>query len=202
MNILCRIKSKPVTLWTVSFCAKLLLLCVFVFPKGQDFVDRFDPHEQPQRYDDREYVQLARRLAEYGVFTIHFGDPSYRSTFRTPGYTVALSLIGYLASWNLFGMLILQAALVSFAPVLLWLILQRLKLPGWPAWLLALDPLLNIVSVTFMTEGLLCLLLTASVACFVMGRVPFWRFAAFILWSLAIFVKPTCCPPLKLDRFV
>jgi hypothetical protein len=145
---------------------------------------------------------LARRLAEYGVFTIHFGDPSYRSTFRTPGYTVALSLIGYLASWNLFGMLILQAALVSFAPVLLWLILQRLKLPGWPAWLLALDPLLNIVSVTFMTEGLLCLLLTASVACFVMGRVPFWRFAAFILWSLAIFVKPTCCPPLKLDRFV
>ena len=59
------------------------------------------------------------------------------------------------------------------------------------AWLLVLDPLTNILSLSLMTEGWLVLGLLFSLFCWLRADRLGWRFASLLLFCLALLIKPT-----------
>jgi 4-amino-4-deoxy-L-arabinose transferase-like glycosyltransferase len=174
----------------VAVLIKFALIAAFFWPDGC-FSSRSGDLVGSSGYDDVGYFQMARTLADQGML-IYPGHPDQPTVFRTPGYPVFLAALGMVTGWNVFFMQLLQAVVVSLAPLLLLLILRHLKTPLWPAWLLVFDPLTNLMAITFMTEGLLILFLLASLYCFLRAKEHvLYLFAGFLLWSLSILIKPS-----------
>lgn len=176
--------------FSVAVLVKVVLLVAFFWPEGC-FKDRVSDLSSLSGYDDVGYFQMARALVEQKSL-IYPAHPDQPTVFRTPGYPVFLAALGGITGWNVFSMQLLQAAIVSLAPLLLLLILRHLNTPLWPAWLLVFDPLTNLMAITFMTEGLLVLFLLASLYCFLRAKEHgLFLFAGFLLWSLSILIKPS-----------
>jgi 4-amino-4-deoxy-L-arabinose transferase-like glycosyltransferase len=178
-------------LFIASFAVKAGLILLIHLPQLEALEDRYDTTLQDARYDDREYIELSRRLAEFQTYSFHCGNPEKKSVYRTPGYTTILAGIGILTQWNILGMLLLQAFCLSVIPLILLQILGHLNLPRWPAWLAVLDPLVIILSTTFMVEGWMILLLSLSLWGWVRSENFNWRLLTFVAFGLAILVKPT-----------
>ena len=111
--------------------------------------------------------------------------------YRTPIYPAFLAGLGIICNWRPLHMLVLQAFFFSLGPCILLLILLRSGYPSGFAWLLVFDPITNILSITFMTEGLLILfLLTGFYFLLKADDLP-QRFLALTVLTLAILVKPS-----------
>lgn len=178
-------------LFAASFAVKCTLIAVLVAPRHNAWVHRFTETGGTQ-YDDVEYFQTAQALAKHHVFA----NPkvtalSVPQIYRTPIYPLFLAVLGIVCHWNPLGMLLLQAAILSLAPWLLRLILLRAGYPSGFAWLLVLDPITNILAVTFMTEGLFVLFLLAGFYFLLQAQYPGPRLAALVALALAILVKPS-----------
>jgi hypothetical protein len=184
-------RSYLLTIFVGAVLAKIVLMALFVFPNIEQWEDRLDYRSTTAAYDDNRYLQIAWRFSETGKMVSPYYAKNIRSAHRTPGYPYILSVLGRLCGWNLPAMLTVQALALSLIPVLFGGILLRREWVRWPAWLLVVDPLINILSLSFMTEGWLALALMASVYCWQRGDRFLWRMLSFLFFSAAILVKPS-----------
>jgi hypothetical protein len=186
------LEAKPLYLWLGAFLFKLSLIAIFILPNYSRWEGRFSNpiDHRIANYDDGEYLAISKGIVDYGMFSFAEGKAEPQ-IFRTPAYPFFLMLLGVLSNWNVLIMLLLQAAVFSLIPILFLANLRVLKLPLWISWLMALDPFMNIVSISFMTEGLLILFVLLSVY-FLFRSSRFTSILlAFLFWSIAILVKPS-----------
>lgn len=185
-------------LWLAAFLLKAGLVAVFILPRLDGWEKRlsYPGYEEailhePAHYDDMGYMEIARRLASEGEYLSPYYSVPTPQMHRTPGYPAILAVLGTATGWNLLLMLLIQAAVLSWIPVVFRDILKSAGWPLWVAWGLVADPLVNLVSVSFMTEGWLILLLLLAVLCWMQGGRLLNRFLAFTALGAAILVKPT-----------
>jgi hypothetical protein len=146
---------------------------------------------QQGHYDDMGYMEIARWLAATGELLSPYYEDEVPQVHRTPGYVAILAFGGMLTGWSLPLMLLAQILVLSLIPVVFRQILQVLNWPGWVAWLMVFDPLTNILSLSFMTEGWLVLALLLVMRLWLAGDRPGNRILAFVLFGVAILIKPT-----------
>lgn len=172
---------------------KVFLFCTLILPRSEAWSERI-LSDAPLDYDDREYFLTARSLARTGELL----DPSapanapIRQVYRTPGYPAILALIGTVAGWAPARTLLLQALLLSLVPPLFASILRRLRWSTVPAWLLAVDPLSNLLSLSFMTEMWLVLCLLLALRLWIESdKHLVCRGGALLLFVIATLIKPS-----------
>lgn len=117
--------------------------------------------------DDAAYRKYALNLIEYGTFSYSDRPPMYPDAVRTPAYTIFIAA-AYRVMGSWYAVLILQALLCSFAPILLYVSVRRFheKAALVAAYLFALDPTRLYWSTTLMTDGLTLLTTLGAVYLF------------------------------------
>lgn len=173
-------------LFLAAMAIKLCLIGSLISPLKTVWVERF---ELSKGYDDVEYYEIARQMVKYDGLMFPKGDQL--QIYRTPVYPFFLAILGVLCKWQPLGMLVAQAALLSLAPVLLAFLLRRAEYPPGFAWLLAIDPISNILGVSFMTEGLFAIFLLAGFFFLLRAGQLLQRGLALAAFSLAVLVKPS-----------
>lgn len=148
--------------------------------------------------DDRGYLESARILLETGTFT--YNDPSRPTVFITPALPGLLAALMKVTGPGLAleqTFRILQAAMVSGALGLLYLIGRRLFGPGTALAAVALCsfyPPLWLVSSFIFTEALFTMFVMLIVysAMLAWEKPTITRAALFgLLWAAAVYVRPT-----------
>lgn len=144
--------------------------------------------------DAKGYVLLAQNIYEHGVFSFSAGPPFAPDSFRAPGYPFFLAaLYAIFQSW--LAVLIVQAILVSAAPVLLYVAVRPLheRAAWWGALLFAFEPIRLFASSTLLSDALFVCLLLGVLALFMQAAVRrspgLIAFAGLILGA-AILVRP------------
>lgn len=180
-------------LYVASLVVKLAVLLIFIMPHYSQWAERM---AHSTYYDDVDYLNHARCFAESGTLVLpnmkaeSLGD-YVPTAFRTPGYPLILVGLGKLCQWHPLSMLLVQVVILSVLPVIALSILRRKQWPSWPAWLLAFDPLITFMILSFMTEGWLLVLLLLILRCWLEADRFHWRILSFLLFGIAILVKPT-----------
>jgi len=183
--------SKPnlAILFIAAVLLKLILIWALIGTDDPGWATRFG---QKTAYDDTEYYNIAKILSTNHEFA--FPDSAQQpepQIYRTPLYPLFLSGVGILSNWQPMTMLIVQAAILSLIPVVLCLVLRQLDcVPGY-SWLLVIDPITNLLSISFMTEGLLVLMLIGTVYFLSDAENKRSRLMALSLLGVAILVKPS-----------
>src|ERR1035438_10033573 len=167
------LKSCAIRLFVAALIIKLALVGFLIGKNKYIWSNGF----QTRHYDDVEYYQSACKLLEYHAFVASNSDALQPTVFRTPGYPFILAVLATVVGKNPFSLLIAQAVALSAIPVLFFFILREMQLSIEWAWLMVLDPLTNILSLSLMTEGWLVLVLLLSLFCWLRAdrlglRVP------------------------------
>ncbi len=187
---LCDMSRKTLAiLFTVTCVAQAIVCGFFFWSAGQRGLGVTD-----MTGDDTAYRKYALNLIQYGTFTYSDAPPLYPDAVRTPAYTMFIAA-AYRVMGNWYAVLILQASLCSFGPVLLYVSVKRFheKAALVAAYLLAIDPTRLYWSTTLMTDGLT--LLTTLGAVFFFTRwmdAKRWTFLAGsgALIGLSILIRP------------
>lgn len=190
--------ASPLAIFLSAFLLKLILAAVFIAPRMEAWQERlsYTSGDVAQaagqgHYDDMGYMEIARRVVSHGELLSPYYQEPRAQVHRTPGYPALLAVAGWVTGWNLVLMLVIQIAVLSMIPVIFRHILEKLSWPGWVAWLLVFDPLTNLLSLSFMTEGWLVLALLLVMRLWLEGDRPLNRVLAFVLFGVAILIKPT-----------
>lgn len=181
------LKSCVLKLFVASLVLKLAL---FGFLVGRD-LDNWIGGFQTRHYDDTEYYQIACKLISHHAFLAPFSDAPQPTVFRTPGYPFILAICAAAVGKSPLSLVLVQAVMLSIVPVVFFFILREMHLRLEWAWLLVLDPLTNILSLSLMTEGWLVLALLLSLFCWLRADRLGWRFASLLLFCLSLLIKPT-----------
>ncbi len=182
-------KPSAAKVFAAALIVKLVLGCMLTGNDWKRWSDRF---QSSKAYDDIEYYQLGCRLLEAHTFAVTGPSGTLRPTvYRTPGYPGILAAFVAIVGKSPLALLLVQAVVLSAIPVLFLFILREMHLRLEWAWLFVLDPLVNILSLTFMTEGWLVLLLLLSLFCWLRADRLSWRFASFLWFILALLIKPS-----------
>jgi len=181
-------KSCALKLFVAAFAIKLALVGFLIGGNYDRWINGF----QTRFYDDTGYYQSACGMLKYFAFVDRSSAGAPQQTvYRTPGYPFILAIFATVVGKNPLSLLIVQAMVLSAIPVLFFFILREMHLsPEW-AWLLVLDPLTNILSLSLMTEGWLVLVLLLSLFCWLRADRLGWRFASLLLFCLSLLIKPT-----------
>jgi hypothetical protein len=181
------LKSCAIRLFVAAFTIKLALAGFLIGRNHDNWINGF----QTRHYDDTGYYRSGCKILKYHAFLKPDSEAPQRTVYRTPGYPFILAILVAVVGEDPFSLLIVQAMVLSAVPVVFFFILREMQLPpGW-AWLFVLDPLTNILSASFMTEGWLILVLLLSLFCWLRADRLGWRFASLLLFCLALLIKPT-----------
>lgn len=173
----------------VALAMKLLVAGLFILPQYGKWTERFD--RKPD-YDDIGYLDQAQILSENRAFMTRTPEGLFRTVYRTPGYPFLLAGIGRVTVWHPLSMILVQGLILSLIPVVFLRLLRGAGLEENLAWLMAADPLTNLLSMTFMTEGWLVLAILLSLSCLQKADAKTsYGVWGFLLWSCAILVKPS-----------
>ena len=181
------LKSCAIRLFVAAFTIKLALAGFLIGRNHDNWINGF----QTRHYDDTGYYRSGCKILKYHAFLMPDSEAPQRTVYRTPGYPFILAILVAIVGENPLSLLIVQAMALSAVPVVFFFILREMRLsPEW-AWLLVLDPLTNILSLSFMTEGWLVLALLFSLFCWLRADRLGWRFASLLIFCLALLIKPT-----------
>jgi hypothetical protein len=181
------LEPTPVRLFLVALAVKLVAGLLLIGGTSGAWVERF----QAGTYDDVGYYESACKLVEHHAFLKPYTKEVIRTVYRTPGYPFILAVLATVVGKSPLLLLLVQVVVLSAIPVVFLLILREMKLPAGWAWWFAVDPLTNLVALSFMTEDWLVLLLLLSLFCWLRSDRLGWRFASFLLYSLTLLIKPT-----------
>jgi len=177
-------------IYGISVVVRLLILAALVLPNLSLWEQRFGVGVPGGGNDDIGYYKISKILAEEHYFAELIGGV-HVSIYRTPLYTMFLAVVGKFSSFDPLLMTVLQILVVAAIPLIFRRILQKLKLPLWPAWLLVFDPLTIIMAISLMTESLLTLLLLLSFYLWLDSEKLRSRYFSLSLLALAALTKPT-----------
>lgn len=115
--------------------------------------------------DAKGYLLLAQNLLTTHNFSFSTQAPFALESFRSPGYPFFLALL-YAFFGNWFSILFVQAAVVSVAPVLLYVLFRSYheRAAFWGSIVFAIEPIHLFLSVSFLSDALyVCLFLLSLV---------------------------------------
>jgi hypothetical protein len=185
-----KFSRQELRIYGVSVLVRLLVLSVLVLPNLSLWEQRFGVGVPGGGNDDISYYKISKILAEEHYFAELIGG-THVSIYRTPLYTMFLAVAGKVSDFDPLLMTVFQILVVAIVPLVFRRILQRLKLPLWPAWLLVFDPLTVIMGISLMTESLLSLLLLLAFYFWLDSEKPLSRYFSLSLLALAALTKPT-----------
>jgi hypothetical protein len=183
------LKSCAWKLFAAALAVKLALAGLLVGGNHDGWVNDF--HNRSYGYDDFSYYWSACKLLEYHAFLAPKSEVPQPTVYRTPGYPLILAVFAAVSGKSLVALFIIQAVALSAIPIVFFFMLREMHLRLEWAWLFALDPLTNILSLSLMTEDWLILALLLSVFCWLRADRLGWRFASLLLFSLSLLIKPT-----------
>lgn len=144
--------------------------------------------------DAKGYMVLAENLVEHRVFSLSESEPYAPESFRAPGYPFFLAMV-YAVFHNWVVVLLLQVAIVSVAPVLLYLLFAPYfeRAAFWGAVVFALEPTRLFLSSMLLSDALFTSLFLGSLVVLEWGRrrssLSYIALAGAIL-GLCILVRP------------
>ncbi len=181
--------KKLVTLWGFSLVVGLAACGVAIFFAQQQGLD-------PARLtgDAKGYVLLAENIYNHQVFSFSREEPFMPDSFRAPGYPAFLAaLFAIFHSW--IAVLLVQAALVSVVPVLLYILLRPYheRAAWWGAILFTLEPIRLFASSTLLSDALFTCLFLGSLVLLAESarrRSYLWIAATGLVLGIAVLVRP------------
>jgi len=183
------LKSCVLKLFAAALVIKLALAGLLIGGTHGSWISGFQNRDYG--YDDVGYYQLTCGLLKYHAFAEANSDAPQLTVFRTPGYPFILAVIATVVGKSLIALLVVQVVVLSVIPIVFFFILREMRLRLEWAWLFALDPLTNIMSLSLMTEGWLVLALLLSLFCWLRADRLGWRFASLLLFCLSLLIKPS-----------
>ncbi len=144
--------------------------------------------------DSRSYKLLAENILRVGTFSLSLEAPYAPESFRSPGYPLFLSgLYGLVQHWA--AVLLLQAALLSVVPVLLYLLMKPYheRAAWWGSIIFIFEPTRLFLSVSLLSDALFAALFLGSLLLLERARMrASWRHAALAgaLLGISMLVRP------------
>ncbi len=153
-------QRRLLTVALVSSVASILAYVIVVFAAWHQGLDPVT-----LTGDAKGYLQLAQNLLTTHTFSFSTQAPFALESFRAPGYPFFLALLyAVFGSW--LSVLFVQAAIVSAAPVLLYILFRPYheRVAFWGSMLFAIEPIRLFLSVSLLSDALyVCLFLLSLV---------------------------------------